>query len=94
MAMFLNHYVCGHCDVEWRDRWSATCDDDCPSCGQTNSPFDSDDEEDESYLFKSDKGFYWARESDKLDTDFQPSRYYATEAEADANMPNDLEDIA
>ncbi|CAM5769871.1 hypothetical protein [Bosea minatitlanensis] len=44
---FLNHYRCDACDEEWSDRWSCACDDDCPACGASISPFDSDEEEDE-----------------------------------------------
>lgn len=42
---FLNHYRCDACDEEWSDRWSCACDDDCPSCGTSISPYDSDEEE-------------------------------------------------
>lgn len=31
--MFLNHYTCPTCNLQWEDEWSATCDDDCPRCG-------------------------------------------------------------
>jgi len=37
-----NHYVCP-CGCTWRDHWSCACDDDCPDCGTTCSPDDSDD---------------------------------------------------
>jgi hypothetical protein len=42
-AWFLNHYRCGSCKRRWTDEWSCTCDDDCPSCGATNSPVSSDE---------------------------------------------------
>ena len=32
-AEFINHYTCPRCSHQWQDRWSAMCDDDCPSCG-------------------------------------------------------------
>lgn len=40
--MFRNFYrcVCGH---EWQDEWSAMCDDECPQCGATISPYRSED---------------------------------------------------
>jgi len=41
---FLNHYTCGKCGHQWSDEWSATCDDDCPSCGARHwAPTHSDD---------------------------------------------------
>lgn len=44
MAWFQNHYVCARCGHPWSGEWSATCDDDCPSCGARHmSPTDSDD---------------------------------------------------
>lgn len=39
-----NHYECP-CGEEWTDRWSATCDDDCPKCGTTCSPSSSEEVE-------------------------------------------------
>jgi len=42
--MFTNYYRCPACDHEWSDQWSATCDDDCPSCGKRHiSPYFSED---------------------------------------------------
>ena len=38
---FINHYRCD-CGEEWSDEWSCACDDDCPSCGTTCSPHESD----------------------------------------------------
>lgn len=37
-----NHYSCD-CGEEWSDQWACACDDDCPACGVTCSPTDSDD---------------------------------------------------
>jgi rRNA maturation endonuclease Nob1 len=49
MALFRNHYRCYQCQSEWDDVWSATCDDDCPSCGARHvSPTFSKDEENEA----------------------------------------------
>ena len=39
----INHYVCSDCGEAWDDEWSCACDDDCPACGATMSPEDSDD---------------------------------------------------
>ena len=47
MALFRNHYHCERCGHNWTDVWSATCDDDCPSCGSRHySPYQSEDVED------------------------------------------------
>ena len=46
MALFRNFYRCDKCGHEWTDTWSATCDDDCPKCGDRHmSPYKSEDEE-------------------------------------------------
>lgn len=40
---YLNHYECERCGTTWEDVWCAMCDDDCPSCGATMSPYESED---------------------------------------------------
>jgi|APCry1669192522_1035417.scaffolds.fasta_scaffold00372_10 DNA-directed RNA polymerase subunit RPC12/RpoP len=41
---FRNFYCCPRCGHEWWDDWSATSDDDCPSCGARHiSPNRSED---------------------------------------------------
>lgn len=47
---FANHYDCP-CGCTWTDEWDCMCDDDCPECGITCSPSDSDEigEVDEDY---------------------------------------------
>lgn len=41
---FRNHYTCPQCGHSWQDSWTATCDDDCPSCGKRHiSPTHSED---------------------------------------------------
>jgi hypothetical protein len=40
---FLNYYKCERCAWAWTDEWSCMCDDDCPRCGETMTPFMSDD---------------------------------------------------
>jgi hypothetical protein len=40
---FRNYYKCEDCGWAWTDEWAATCDDDCPHCGTTMTPFMSDD---------------------------------------------------
>lgn len=39
----INHYHCDECDISWEDRWDAMCDDDCPKCGKTYTPEQSDE---------------------------------------------------
>lgn len=39
---FRNYYVC-QCGAEWEDDWTAQCDDDCPDCGTTMTPYRSED---------------------------------------------------
>lgn len=39
---FINYYDCP-CGEQWSDEWSATCDDDCPKCGTTCSPSESEE---------------------------------------------------
>lgn len=60
-AWYENHYVCD-CGVTWDDRWSCTCDDDCPECGTICSPnnseeieFDSNEEVLEQLYDKADQ---------------------------------------
>ncbi len=44
MAWFCNYYRCARCGCKWTDKWSCTCDDDCPHCGARHmSPSDSED---------------------------------------------------
>jgi DNA-directed RNA polymerase subunit RPC12/RpoP len=44
MGWFRNFYECADCGHRWVDVWSATCDDDCPSCGARHmSPYKSTD---------------------------------------------------
>ena len=38
----INTYHCPKCGCEWRDEWDCGVDDDCPDCGTTCSPVDSE----------------------------------------------------
>lgn len=40
--LFLNHYKCT-CGFEWNDVWGCIVDDECPICGITISPYESED---------------------------------------------------
>jgi hypothetical protein len=44
MAQFLNFYRCP-CGTMWTDLWSCTCDDRCPECNISCSPYKSEDAE-------------------------------------------------
>lgn len=39
---FRNHYECP-CGATWSDTWTCMVDDDCPDCGTTCSPDESED---------------------------------------------------
>lgn len=39
---FKNTYRCD-CGETWDDEWSCQCDDDCPECGTTCSPDESEE---------------------------------------------------
>lgn len=38
--VFTNYYRCLYCGTHWRMRWSCACDDDCPDCNISHSPYD------------------------------------------------------
>jgi hypothetical protein len=40
--MFRNYYRCP-CGNEWTDEWECTCDDRCPECGTSCSPYHSEE---------------------------------------------------
>lgn len=46
-SQFWNHYCHDDCPVEpgieWEDQWSCGCDDECPACGTSISPYQSDE---------------------------------------------------
>jgi hypothetical protein len=50
--IYTNQYQCDDCEVSWEDQWTCACDDDCPECGVSISPYDwttnidEDDDED------------------------------------------------
>ena len=37
-------YYCPDCDTPWDEVWSSACDSDCPRCGKTYTPFDTEKE--------------------------------------------------
>lgn len=41
-ARFNNHYLCS-CGEQWVDAWDSACDDRCPACNKSISPYASDD---------------------------------------------------
>lgn len=39
-----NHFTCRTCSseqIDWTDTWSCQCDDECPECGESVSPYES-----------------------------------------------------
>jgi rubrerythrin len=36
-----NSYICTECDTMWEDDWSSQCDDRCPNCDTSMSPYAS-----------------------------------------------------
>ena len=42
--VWVNRYSCRTCpseQIDWCKNWSSICDDDCPNCGNTQSPYES-----------------------------------------------------
>lgn len=40
-AMFLNKYR--HCNDQWEDVWESKCDSECPCCGASVQPYESEE---------------------------------------------------
>lgn len=40
---FRNWYRCDHCKTVWDDVWDCTCDDRCPMCDTSISPYTSEE---------------------------------------------------
>jgi hypothetical protein len=38
-----NYYRCPHDDAEWRDEWSCSCNDRCPTCRAEIEPYLTED---------------------------------------------------
>lgn len=43
MPWFRNFYECPRDGTRWADEWSCTCDDRCPTCNASITPYDSVD---------------------------------------------------
>jgi transcription initiation factor IIE alpha subunit len=43
MLTHRNHYHCEECDISWSDDWTCACDDDCPRCGCSYTPHQTED---------------------------------------------------
>ena len=39
--MFINKYRCVDCGHRWDDNWDSMCEDKCPHCGTTMTPYES-----------------------------------------------------
>lgn len=40
---YLNHYRCVRCEAHWTDEWDCMCDDRCPECNLSMTPYHSDE---------------------------------------------------
>ena len=40
---YRNYYHCPICGEHWEDEWDCTCDDRCPNCNASCSPYKSED---------------------------------------------------
>lgn len=40
---YTNYYQCSNCHTSWQDEWDCVCDDRCPKCNTTTSPYKSED---------------------------------------------------
>jgi len=40
---YLNYYHCPRCGHEWTDTADCECDDRCPECNATASPYESEE---------------------------------------------------
>lgn len=40
---YRNYYQCSECGTTWEDEWDCTCDDRCPQCDTSISPYKSED---------------------------------------------------
>jgi len=82
---FRNHYWCD-CGCTWPDEWSCTCDDDCPDCGATCSPVNSDDLTEET---RAEQGWTSAGLSpSQLATVLAALRYWQAELQESDFEPN------
>jgi len=41
MTDFINYYECPQCGEKWEDVWDSMCDDRCPHCNISVSPYES-----------------------------------------------------
>ena len=41
-VQYVNYYSCHFCKIKWIDRWDCACDDDCPYCYRSYSPYHSE----------------------------------------------------
>ena len=39
-TMYVNYYKCPRCKEKWQDFWDCACDDRCPACGLSVSPYE------------------------------------------------------
>jgi len=44
---YIKYYKCSDCGCEWQDEWDCLCDDKCPNCNTSMSPYNHDVIEDD-----------------------------------------------
>jgi len=44
---FINYYHCKSCDEKWEMEWDADCDDKCPKCHSSYTPYKSEEFDDD-----------------------------------------------
>lgn len=76
MAQYLNHYGCSVCGHHWTDEWSCMCDDRCPECNTSISPYFSEELEAETEE-ETEESFEerLRRISDEVKADIKAGRY-------------------
>ena len=44
-TIFINHYSCEDCGIDWEDAWSCACNDRCPDCDSEIEPYEVEEKE-------------------------------------------------
>jgi hypothetical protein len=80
---FINYYRCPDCNIEWQDEWSCACDDECPVCAISYSPYMSVDINKEKTLtiLYHDISYSFVDDStiDSGDSEYEHINYMITE---------------
>jgi hypothetical protein len=80
---YINYYRCPDCNIEWQDEWSCACDDECPVCAISYSPYMSVDINKEKTLtiLYHDISYSFVDDStiDSGDSEYEHIHYMITE---------------